>query len=247
VELDMAGSTYDTKIYVYDVNLNLMACNDDFYPDYVSRIDDLPVEAGMQYFVVIDGYGGDAGDYVFSSCENLPCDFGCSPDDVLEGEPDFYDGYVDAYNGGCDTDPPVFQPLYMPPGEESMWFCGISGWYGSGDDQRDTDWFEFVATGESITIHVWAPYTFSIDADVMYVQDCQDVSVLPYQLGSCGTGDIDIPTTPGELVRLRVRPTWATQAPCADIYDQYKLRFTGIDGVVPVESTTWTTVRRLYR
>jgi hypothetical protein len=41
IDIDMFGSTYDTKIYVYDDAMNLVACNDDFYPDYVSKIEGL--------------------------------------------------------------------------------------------------------------------------------------------------------------------------------------------------------------
>lgn len=63
VTVDMYGSAYDTKIYIYDESLSLIACNDDFYPDYTSRLDNVAVQAGVQYYLVIDGYGGYYGSY----------------------------------------------------------------------------------------------------------------------------------------------------------------------------------------
>ncbi len=47
LDIDMLGSQYDTKIYLYDEALDLVACNDDYYPDYVSRLRDLPLDGGV--------------------------------------------------------------------------------------------------------------------------------------------------------------------------------------------------------
>jgi len=61
------GSTYDTKLYVYE-NLetpgNPYACNDDACPGYVSELTGLSLVGGNNYYIVVDGYGGDSGDYV---------------------------------------------------------------------------------------------------------------------------------------------------------------------------------------
>ena len=35
LDFDMLGSVYDTKIYIYDAGLSLVACNDDYYTDYL--------------------------------------------------------------------------------------------------------------------------------------------------------------------------------------------------------------------
>jgi len=48
VNIDLLGSTYDTKLYVYDADLNLVACNDDFYSDYVSKLEYVPLLGGMR-------------------------------------------------------------------------------------------------------------------------------------------------------------------------------------------------------
>ncbi|MBL7034063.1 MAG: T9SS type A sorting domain-containing protein [Candidatus Delongbacteria bacterium] len=60
------GSTYDTKLFVYE-NLGTpgspFACNDDACPGYVSELAGLSLTAGNTYYIVVDGYGGDCGDY----------------------------------------------------------------------------------------------------------------------------------------------------------------------------------------
>ena len=83
--------------------------------------------------------------------------------------------------------------------------------------------------------------------DVMYINDCQDVSVLPFQMGICYDGVLDIPTTPGETVYLRVQPTSPTRPICANLSEIYTLTITGLAGIVATESASWSTVKNLYR
>lgn len=72
-----------------------------------------------------------------------PADDGCSLEcpvgALLEGEPDCYDGYVDSYNGGCNSNPYVFSVL--DPTGGTMTLCGTSGVYNNYGN-RDTDWFQ---------------------------------------------------------------------------------------------------------
>ena len=77
IDVDLCGSAYDTKVYVYDEGLNLIACNDDFYFDdvcgvYVSRLEYVSLIGGSTYYIVIDGYGGDFGDYELEITEFVP-------------------------------------------------------------------------------------------------------------------------------------------------------------------------------
>jgi hypothetical protein len=63
-----AGSTYDTKLYVYDAGLNEIACSDDFCPGYVSELmaangTAVAVTAGATYYIIVDGYFGASGNY----------------------------------------------------------------------------------------------------------------------------------------------------------------------------------------
>ena len=86
VDIDLLGSTYDTKLYVYDENLALVACNDDFYPDYVSKIEQLALMGGVQYFIVVDGYYTSCGDYVLFVTECIVETVGCPPEGIPEDE-----------------------------------------------------------------------------------------------------------------------------------------------------------------
>ncbi|MBU0617029.1 MAG: hypothetical protein KKI02_04880 [Planctomycetes bacterium] len=76
------GSAYDTKLYVYENECQVpddgqepFACNDDactspFFPDpYVSRLATLQLFAGNTYYIVVDGYGGESGNYVLDVTE----------------------------------------------------------------------------------------------------------------------------------------------------------------------------------
>ncbi len=63
-----AGSLYDTKLYVLDAALTVIACNDDLCPGYVSELtaangEAVPVTAGATYYIVVDGYFGASGSY----------------------------------------------------------------------------------------------------------------------------------------------------------------------------------------
>jgi hypothetical protein len=83
VEISLCnGSAYDTKLYVYENECQVpddgqdpYACNDDActspaYPDpYVSRLGGVEMFSGNTYYIVIDGYGGEAGTYVLEIAE----------------------------------------------------------------------------------------------------------------------------------------------------------------------------------
>ena len=73
-EIDLYGSAYDTKLYVYESDgSTLVDCNDDYWSDYTSALIGLSLTAGV-YYVVIDGYGGESGAYAINIIENDPCD-----------------------------------------------------------------------------------------------------------------------------------------------------------------------------
>ena len=69
VDIDLCFSSYDTKLYVYDAGLNLVACNDDFYfgapcVTYSSKLENVAFNAGGTYYIIVDGYGNASGAYV---------------------------------------------------------------------------------------------------------------------------------------------------------------------------------------
>lgn len=78
VDIDLCGSSFDTKVYVYENEAtpgNPFACNDDFYFDeqcgiYVSKIEGAVLTGGNTYYIVIDGYSeSDFGDYILTISE----------------------------------------------------------------------------------------------------------------------------------------------------------------------------------
>ncbi len=149
ISVDLCGSGYDTKTYIFDESGNLVACNDDFYFDdtcgvYVSMIEEAYLNAGEFYFIVIDGYGGDAGDYILNMETSVPPEpYILECDGIPEGEPPLEDGYYDAYNGGCNS-PEFGYPFLAMDGDANgqLEFCGKSGWFeANGFNLRDTDWF----------------------------------------------------------------------------------------------------------
>ena len=69
VVIDLCGSAYNTRVWVFDPDLEIIACNDDYYADgdpcgpFVSRLDALTLDVGRTYYIVIDGFDGAEGEY----------------------------------------------------------------------------------------------------------------------------------------------------------------------------------------
>jgi hypothetical protein len=240
VDIDMLGSSYDTKIYVYSEGMTLVACNDDFHPDFVSKLENVALSGDTKYFLVIDGYGGAAGQYVLSITDFVPCVIDC-PGGQHEGEPPLVDGYEDAFNGGCNS-PEFGSPFgYI----WSYTFCGRSGWYTSavGSERRDTDWFE-----------VSMPYGFlEIVGDAEYEtymfelapQDCGSVAVVQEVIiGPCAQGVMTISGAPGSTVWFWVGPTTFT----GPVYEYtYVLDIYGLwEPAIATEPHSWSSVKQLF-
>jgi hypothetical protein len=145
VAIDLCASLYDTKVYVYENGPgHVVACNDDAdcgYSGWQSYVD-LVVEPGNVYYIVVDGYGSDCGEYDMTISQNLCCCAFCPPGGVAEGEPVCYDGYEDHTNGGCNSTPEVFLPAPCSADGSPVTLCGTyGGFLYGGLDYRDTDWF----------------------------------------------------------------------------------------------------------
>jgi hypothetical protein len=250
LEIDLLGSSYDTKVFVYDEDMHLLGCNDDYYPDYVSRLAALEVAGGVTLYVVIDGYGGDAGDYVLSITEWSPHEAACLGGVLLheENEPPLIDGYQDAHNGGCNSpefgDP--FQELPLLSGSNEC-FHGRSGWYTvDGSQWRDTDWF-------TVEVLPGMPYLeLGLDADwpcnffVLGPQDCDQVAVLelwPFGGSEYGAVEVQYLTDPGTLW-VWVGPT--TVFPPDGAEDTEFDYYVSTWGDLPVERHSWSAVKGLF-
>ncbi|HOX24332.1 MAG TPA: hypothetical protein PLL30_01085 [Candidatus Krumholzibacteria bacterium] len=242
IDIDMAGSAYDTKIYVYDEDLAVVACNDDYYSDYTSRLENVPLAGAEQYYLIIDGYGEASGDYQLRITEYEPCELSIPVNVTEELEPPLGDDYVDDYNGGCNTDDqnPPFQPDWgFGP------FHGRSGWYlYFGAARRDTDWFE-----------LWLPpYTpLEIEGDAeqacymfeLAPQDCGSVSVVQSAaIGPCSPAVLTI--TGSGSVWFWVGPQ-AFTPPDGFVGYEFDYLLVHSGGAVPTENRTWTSVKDIFR
>jgi hypothetical protein len=178
----------------------------------------------------------------------LPCIVTCPADGVLEGEPPLHDQYVDAYNSGCGgPTESEFQAL-QPQGGGALTFCGISGWYHfNGAEFRDTDWF--VATiGAGGAIAVLA------DADVatyfmhLAPPSCADLQIVQnISFGPCQPASMTVTGAPGTTVWLWAGASTFTPPNCFSGTEYtYVLWLSGLQDVVAVESSTWSTIKALY-
>jgi hypothetical protein len=266
VDIDLCGSSYDTKVYVYDADLQLLACNDDFYGIgdpcglYVSKIEFLSLAGGEVVYVVVDGYGGACGDYVLNILDTLMCEIIAPPGAELEGEPPLEVDYVDCQNAGCSTTlcdgewQNNWQPLWGDVGGELV-LAGRSGWYTiEGVQSRDTDWF-------SVVVGPGGTLTATIDAErPVYLfrlapLDCNDVTVVEQvTAGPCVPATLTVTGTPGSEVWLWVGPTVFTPPAGMDPdgdgvagFD-YLLELSGLEnGPVAVRARSFSGIKALYR
>jgi hypothetical protein len=251
VDIDLCYSSFDTKLYVYDANLNLVACNDDahFGPPcftYSSRLEDVPLQADVTYYIVIDGYGSSAGEYQLDIAETEPCVITVPPPGPgiqHENEPPLVDGYQDAHNGGCNS--PEFGHPFQTISNDL--FCGVSGWYtdAGGEPRRDTDWF-LVPVNVNGRLDITGDAEHATYVFELYPQDCGSVLVQQNLIiGPCNEhGEtMTIEGEPGALVWLWVGPT-TFDGPVNEY--NYVLEL-NINVPVATESRSWTGVRSLFR
>jgi hypothetical protein len=210
VDIDLGGSEYDTKVYVYDEDLELVACNDDYHADYTSKIEGVDLVARMTYYVVVDGYGEDCGAYTLTIDEYEECVVMCPPGAYLEGEPPIVDDYEDLYNGGCCGSDIPEHPFQELPGRANgeQVLCARSGWYlYQGAPLRDTDWFTIVI-GPSGTVTIRGDADCETYLFELGPQDCASVGVVQnVPIGPCQEATMTVTGEPGSEVWLWTGPT----------------------------------------
>lgn len=263
INVDLCGSSYDTKTYIYDDGLNLVACNDDAYFDddvcgnYVSKIEDAALMGGNTYFIVIDGYGGEAGNYELLVEVFEPCFVYCPEDAVPEGEP-FPEliWFDDFYNSGCGSPDGIlrFQPINwtndedgVPPYDGYAWLCGKSGWHydSAGMLARDTDWFSVFAL-ETGVMECTLQSEFPCHIFKLAPLDCENIEVELNAEASCqAPATLSFPVTVGEEVWLWVGPT-DFSGPYGEFTYFMTLSNNAFD-TVPNEGISWGGLKALYR
>lgn len=247
VDIDLCFSSYDTKLYVYDENLNLVGCNDDFHfgaPCFTfsSKLENVAMQAGMTYYIIVDGYGSAAGDYQMDIVTFEPCIVVCpdvDPPAQLENEPPLADGYEDAWNGGCNS-PEFGNPFQII---DNPVFCGVSGWYigGTGAETRDTDWF-IIEMPDSGVLEIIGDAEYETFMFELFPQDCANVAVVQdVTIGPCQENTMTIVGAPGSDVWFWVGPT-AFNGPVNEFNYVLHLNL----GPVAVENHSWTGVKSLF-
>ncbi|HOX26887.1 MAG TPA: hypothetical protein PLL30_14370 [Candidatus Krumholzibacteria bacterium] len=239
VTVDMWGSSFDTKIYIYDQDLALVACNDDYYSDYTSRLDCIGLNAGVQYFLIIDGYGAASGTYtgyVYEATCGYPLE--CPAGSQLENEPPLVDGYLDSWNGGCNS--PEFGEPFQTITASS--FCGKGGYFlsANGEPSRDTDWFHILIPAYGyleVTGDAEEPsYMFELGP-----QQCGIVDILQMVEIGYGPGTMTIDGPVGSLVWFWVgsQTFWD-----GDTYEYDYVLWLNL--AVPAQTRSWTAVKQLF-
>jgi hypothetical protein len=255
----LCDSFYDTKVHVYQNTYtpeSPWACNDDFcsgpnYPyAYLSQVT-FPVTAGNTYYIVIDGYAADCGTYIMQLDTPIYCPPICPPDGLSENEPVCGPDYVDSYNGGCSSTPPVFQPLCPPAGETSAILCGESGTYTyNGFSYRDTDWFPVWAVGGTVTMRCCAAFPLQL----LYLSTV-DQAACTYggydyvQTGAYVEAVLTYTALASEELWVWIGPSVFTGVPCGS---EYVLTVDGVTthpscSPVSTQNTSWGRVKSMYR
>ena len=170
----------------------------------------------------------------------------CPTDALLEGEVDCYVGYVDAFNGGCNSAPEVYSPVDCS--NETIVICGTSGVFdiGTGTLYRDTDWY-------MLTLDEPATVTIGVEAEFGVLCGFVDIT-LGCASATFYTGYINGPkctylTTTATLPAGQTPVFVSTNAwdPAFVCGSDYYLTIDGYECTSPVEETSWGSIKALYR
>jgi hypothetical protein len=251
VDIDLCGSAYDTKLYVYDAGLSLVACNDDFYfgppcGTYVSKLENVNLAAGVTYYIVIDGYGGSFGNYLLDIVGFEPCVIDCPAGGFPEGEPPIVNDYVDNYNGGCNSTPDVFQSLTADANGD-LTLCGKTGIYSFfGLTYRDTDWFIALAGANGgCDILFDAEYAL-VFYEIVTGTNCAAPSIgVIANAGPCLEGA----TTLGGYAEGAAMVLWFGPSDFGTPPGEwdYVVWLSGLFSDVATENTSWSSMKALYQ
>jgi hypothetical protein len=249
IDFDLCYSSYDTKIFIYDEVMNLIACNDDFhfYPpcfQYSSKLVNVALQGGTTYYIVVTGYGSAHGPYQLDITEYTPCVLDCTVGAQLENEPPLEFGYLDAHNGGC------FSPEFGHPFQQitTPIFCGVAGWYYQSIywDMRDTDWFHIVIPTAGM-LEITGDAEFATYMLELAPQDCENVAVAQdVVIGPCQEATMTITGEPGSLVWFFVGSTVFNQPTYFEGNEYNYVLYLNLEEPVATERQSWSAVKSLF-
>jgi hypothetical protein len=253
VDASLCGSGFDTVLHVYAADAaHPVACNDDDVSgdcELQSVIPSLHLNAGITYYFVVDGWSTSCGDYTLQIREcPPPCVVACPAGAGLEGEPDCSDGYDDRFNGGCNSQPPVFSNLACND-TAAVRVCGTFGTFVfQNDNFRDTDWYKIeTSNGLSLDLCVSseAPSLIAILDGTNGCPVVGDPPILCFGFGDeCEPACCSANVPPG-IYWLFVSTSDFTGVPCGT---DYVLSVDGnLCGTVGAQPVEWSGVKQLYR
>lgn len=169
-----------------------------------------------------------------------PCPIPAQP----ENEPVCSDGYIDAYNGGCNSSPPVYSTVVCSP------ICGETGVYTTNQQAlRDTDWYRLnVVPGNYSVSGTGDGFRFALGV----LTDVCPPGVIGFVPGvaSCTTaGPINFAVgAVGTVVIFASKEQNPETPPCGS---KYTLNISGPNvptcQTTPVEPSTWGNIKATYQ
>jgi len=232
VTIGLCNSEYDTKLFVFAADgVTVIACNEDACGDdgWKSQISNLALVGGETYYIVVDGYDDTSyGNYELTLDTYVACDIDCSPTATAEDEVCAGDDYVDTYNGGCNSNPPVFS--YISSGQT---ICGTASTYViDGLNRRDTDWYLYTTeVPQSITFSGVAEFPLQL----LLVGDlggCETFVPAYATATACEIASFTYEIGPGTWY-LWVGPSVFEGVPCDAVGNQYEVELTTVDVFLP--------------
>ncbi len=227
VDLDLCASGYDTKLYILTSDGGggylVVDCNDDSCPGWMSELLGVPLTGGVEYFVVVDGYGGDSGDYVLSM------------DGVIVVPPPANDVCAGAINlddfgvgGGFSLDLCDYLNDYSP---------GSGGCTGYSANGPDAVYYAVLPAGGELNVTMTGN---SVDASLYLITDCGD------PVGSCVIGSDDTWSAPNIEEFNFTGAAAGTYYLIVDAYSGCGVVDVTINGMVPTEENSISTIKSMY-
>ncbi len=218
IDLDLCASSYDTKLYIADSGLNVIDCNDDSCPGYMSELFDVALMGGETYYIFVDGYSSSSGVYELNITEDI----------ILPPEPgDTCDTALPLGDGpfAFEVDLCLFENDYSPS------YGGCTGWSANGPE---VVYEVYLEPGGVLDVCEDGGF----DLSIYLVTDCNDID------GTCVAGDdsgnpecINYTSTGGGMYYLMVDAY--SSCGLVNVYGE-------IVNPVGTESSDWSTVKALY-
>ncbi len=211
--IDTEGSGFDTVLYVLAGSCDgpELTCNDDVGGTFQSAVE-LEAVAGETFIIVVDGYGGDAGDVQLNirqaesqacsdgvdndadgltDCDDDDCatDTACIPEDCSNGIDDDMDGAIDCVDPEC-ADAAECAGFSCPDvdlGDALGYAVATGSTVGAGNELQATcDGTTYGASAEDVALAWTAPW----EGHFTFSTDDSDFDTVAYLLTDSCSGEV---------------------------------------------------------